>query len=246
MAPSPLQLSVKTIDLLDVDAAQIVGGPMKALVFDVYGTLFDVGSLVEVCQALVPEPEAVVASWRAKQLEYTFWRSLMGQYKDFWQITAEALHYTLKRYHLTLPEEGQRRLLEAWLHLQPYPEVRTALGKLKRYQRVILSNGSPVMLETLLNNAGLQTEFDAVLSVDAVKLYKPAPQVYGMALQHLSVAREEIGFLSANGFDVVGAKAFGFTVYWVNRTGAVMEELGIVPDAMVRSLDEVTTRLECL
>ena len=217
---------------------------MKALVFDVYGTLFDVGSLVEVCQALVPEPEAFVASWRAKQLEYTFWRSLMGQYEDFQQITAEALRYTLKRYHLTIPEEGQRRLLEAWSNLQPYPEVRMALGRLKRYQRVILSNGSPVMLETLLNNTGLQTEFDAVLSVDAVKIYKPAPQAYGLALRHLRTAREEIGFLSANGFDVVGAKAFGFTVYWVNRTGAVMDELGIAPDAVVRSLDEVATLLQ--
>jgi 2-haloacid dehalogenase len=113
--------------------------------------------------------------------------------------------------------------------LQPYPEVRMALGRLKRYQRVILSNGSPVMLETLLNNTGLQTEFDAVLSVDAVKIYKPAPQVYGLALRHLRTTREEIGFLSANGFDVVGAKAFGFTVYWVNRTGTVMDELGIAP-----------------
>jgi 2-haloacid dehalogenase len=216
---------------------------MKALVFDVYGTLFDVSSLVEVCQALVPEPEAFVLSWRAKQLEYTFWRSLMGQYKDFWQITAEALRYTLKKYNLTTAEEGQRHLLEAWLHLQPYPEVRAALAKLKHYQRVILSNGSPGMLETLLTNTGLQREFDAVLSVDAVKIYKPAPQVYELALRHLRRAREEIGFLSANGFDVVGAKVFGFTVYRVNRTGVVMDDLGVAPDATVRSLDEVVTLL---
>ena len=105
----------------------------------------------------MPELAAFVSSWRAKQLEYTFWRSLMGQYRDFWQITGEALRYTLKRYNLTTPEEEQKRLLEAWFNLQPYPEVRTALAKLKRYQRVILSNGSPVMLEPLLNNTGLQT-----------------------------------------------------------------------------------------
>jgi 2-haloacid dehalogenase len=218
---------------------------MQALVFDVYGTLFDVGSLAEACRALVPEPQAFVSAWRAKQLEYTFWRSLMGRYEDFARITAEALRYTLERSHLAIPEEGQRRLLEAWSNLQPYPEVRTALGKLKRYQRVILSNGSPGMLETLLNNAGLRTEFDAVLSVDAVKIYKPAPQVYGLALRHVRTAREEIGFLSANGFDVVGAKAFGFTVYRVNRTGTAMDELGIAPDATVRSLDEVATLLGC-
>lgn len=100
------------------------------------------------------------------------------------------------------------------------------------------------MLDTLLNRTGLRTEFDAVLSVDAVRIYKPAPRVYALALQHLLSAREEIGFLSANGFDVVGAKTFGFTVYWVNRTGTVMDDLGITPDAAVRSLDEVVTLLQ--
>lgn len=217
---------------------------MKALVFDVYGTLFDVGSLVEVCQALVSDPEAFVSSWRAKQLEYTFWRSLMDQYRDFWQVTAEALHYTLKKYDLTTAEEEQKRLLEAWLHLKPYPEVRAALAKLKRYQRVILSNGSPGMLDVLLTNAGLRREFDAVLSVDTVRIYKPAPRVYELALHYLGTAREEIGFLSANGFDVVGAKTFGFTVYRVNRTGTVIDELEVAPDATVRSLDELVTLLK--
>ncbi len=214
---------------------------MKALVFDVYGTLFDVGSVVGVCRAITPEPEAFVASWRAKQLDYAFWRSLMGRYVDFWQVTEEALRYTLKRHGLTISEEERRHLLEAWLHLEPFPEVRAALTNLKQYKRVILSNGSPSMLDTLLKNTGLQAEFDAVLSVDAVKIYKPAPRVYELALQHLGVAREEIGFLSANGFDVAGAKAFGFTVYWVNRTGAVLDELGIAPDATVQSLAEVAS-----
>jgi len=210
-------------------------------VFDVYGTLFDVGSMMEVCRTIVPEPEALVAGWRAKQLDYAFWRSLMGRYVDFWQVTEEALRYTLKRHGLTIPEEERKHLLEAWLHLQPFPEVRAALTNLKQYKRVILSNGSPSMLDTLLKNTGLQAEFDAVLSVDAVKIYKPAPRVYELALQYLGVAREEIGFLSANGFDVAGAKAFGFTVYWVNRTGAVLDELGIAPDATVQSLAEVAS-----
>ena len=216
---------------------------MKALVFDVYGTLFDVGSIVEVCRAIVPDPEAFVAGWRAKQLEYTFWRSLISRYADFWQVTTEALWYTLKRYGLMIPEEHEAHLMDAWLRLLPFPEVRAVLASLKHHKRIILSNGSPMMLSTLLSNAGLQTEFDAVLSVDTVKTYKPAPQVYDLAIQHLGVAREDIGFLSANGFDVVGAKAFGFTVYWVNRTGAVVDELGIAPDATVRSLDEVTLLL---
>ena len=212
---------------------------MKTLVFDVYGTLFDVSSVVEVCRDLVPHPEAFVAGWRAKQLDYTFWRSLMDRYADFWQVTEEALHYALKREGLTLPQDGKRRLLEAWLHLQPFPEVRTALASLQHCKRVVLSNGSPTMLSTLLTNAGLQQKFDAVLSVDTVRIYKPAPRVYELALQHVGEAREEIGFLSANGFDVVGAKTFGFTVYWVNRSGAVLDDLGVAPDAMVRSLEEV-------
>jgi 2-haloacid dehalogenase len=214
---------------------------MKAFVFDVYGTLFDVSSLIDVCRALVPDPEAFVAAWRAKQLDYAFWRSLMGRYADFWRITQEALQFTVKRYGLTLPAEGQHRLLEAWLSLQPYPEVRATLAQLRRYQRVILSNGSPLMLDSLLQNTRLQTEFDTVLSVDAVKIYKPAPRVYELALNQVGVAREEIGFVSANGFDVVGAKAFGFTVYWVNRSGAVLEELGLTPDATVQSLDALIT-----
>jgi 2-haloacid dehalogenase len=216
---------------------------MKALVFDVYGTLFDVSSLVEVCRDLVPHPEAFVASWRAKQLDYTFWRSLIGRYADFWQVTEEALGYVLKRDGLSLSPGGRRRLLEAWLHLQPFPEVRTALANLKRWQRVVLSNGSPMMLSTLLTNAGLQKEFDAVLSVDTLRIYKPAPRVYELALQQVGGAREEIGFLSANGFDVVGAKTFGFTVYWVNRSGAVLDDLGVAPDAIVRSLEEVAPLL---
>jgi 2-haloacid dehalogenase len=223
-----------------VDATKVTEVRMKALVFDVYGTLYDVGSLVDQCRGLVPEPEAFVATWRAKQLDYAFWRSLMGRYADFWQVTQDALRYALKRHGVTVPAEEQRQLMDAWLHLHPYPEVRATLAKLNRYLRLVLSNGSPVMLETLLHNTGLQTEFEAVLSVDAVKIYKPAPPVYELALRRVRCAPAEIGFVSANGFDVMGAKAFGFTVYWVNRTGVVLEELGMTPDAMIRSLDEVT------
>ena len=216
---------------------------MKAFVFDVYGTLFDVTSVSETCRELTSEPEAFSALWRAKQLEYTFLRSLMGRYEDFWRVTEDALLYTLKRYGLTATAEQRKRLMESWLHLRPFPEVREALKSLQRYKRVILSNGSPVMLVSLLENAGLRAEFDLVLSADAVQIYKPAPQVYELARQHLRLAREEIVFLSANGFDVVGAKAFGFTVCWVNRTGTTLDELGVSPDATVRSLGELTSTL---
>jgi 2-haloacid dehalogenase len=219
---------------------------MRALVFDAYGTLFDVTSVTAACRAVSNEPEAFVALWRAKQLEYAFLRSLCGRYKDFWQITREALRYTCKRYNREVTVDQEQQLMEAWLHLQPFPEVKDALSKLKAVPRLVLSNGTPAMLSTLLGNTGLQAEFDAVLSVDTVKIYKPAPQVYDLAARHLGCAPHEIVFLSSNGFDVAGAKMFGFTVCWVNRSGAVLDELDVSPDATVRTLAELPTVLSTL
>jgi 2-haloacid dehalogenase len=213
---------------------------MKAVVFDAYGTLFDVASVIDACRELVPDPEAFSTVWRAKQLEYTFLRSLMNRYADFWQVTEEALVYACKRRGLVVSTGQKHRLMDSWLHLRPFPEVAAALRSLQAYKRVVLSNGSPTMLGSLLENCGLKAELDLVLSADAVQIYKPARQVYELAVQHLGGTREEIVFLSANGFDVAGAKAFGLTVCWVNRAGATLEELGIEPDATVQSLTEVT------
>jgi 2-haloacid dehalogenase len=119
---------------------------MHAFVFDAYGTLFDVASVLAACATLTSQPATFAALWRSKQLEYAFLRSLMGHYTDFWRVTEEALRYTLKRHHLTGPPEHERRLMDAWLHLQPFPEVIETLQRLKRYPRLILSNGSPAML----------------------------------------------------------------------------------------------------
>jgi 2-haloacid dehalogenase len=212
---------------------------MRAFVFDAYGTLFDVASIVTTCSEVVSEPEAFAALWRAKQLEYSFLRSLMGRYKDFWQVTEGALRYAAKRHGLTVTPVQEKRLMEAWLYLQPFPEVRETLRRLKGYPRLILSNGSPAMLFPLLENTGLKDDCDAVLSVEAVQIYKPAPQVYDLVLRRLGGAPHDIVFLSSNGFDVAGAKTFGFTVCWVNRTGATLDELDVEPDATVRTLDEI-------
>jgi 2-haloacid dehalogenase len=219
---------------------------MRALVFDAYGTLFDVTSVITACGKVVSDPEAFAALWRAKQLEYTFLRSLCGRYKDFWRITQDALRYTCKRYNRTINPAQEQQLVEAWLHLQPFSEVKDTLRQLTTLPRLILSNGTPTMLSTLLDNTGLKTEFDAILSVDAIRVYKPAPQVYELAVRHLGCAPHEIVFLSANGFDVAGAKTFGFTVCWVNRSGAVLDELDIVPDATVQTLAELPTVLSTL
>lgn len=219
---------------------------MRALVFDAYGTLFDVTSVITACGKVTNDPEAFAALWRAKQLEYAFLRSLSGRYKDFWQITQDALRYTGKRYNQSISSAQEQQLMEAWLHLQPFPEVKDTLRQLTALPRLILSNGTPTMLSTLLDNTGLKTEFDAILSVDAVQVYKPAPQVYELAVRHLGCAPHEIVFLSANGFDVAGAKTFGFTVCWVNRAGVVLDELDVVPDATVRTLAELPTVLPTL
>ncbi len=210
---------------------------MPAVVFDVYGTLFDVSSVTAACRAVTSQPEALASVWRAKQLEYTFLRSLMGRYRDFWQVTQEALRYALRQQGLTaVPEEQRKELMESWLHLRPFPEAQAVLRDLQAYRRFVLSNGSPAMLHPLLKNSGLSSYVDLVLSADTVQIYKPAPQVYELALRHLELPVRQVVFVSANGFDAAGAKAFGFTVCWVNRLGAEGEELGLKPDLTLSSL----------
>lgn len=214
------------------------------IAFDMYGTVVDVGAVAEACQEVAPDPVAFNAQWRAKQLEYTFLRSLMGKYQDFWRVSEQALEFTIRRFGLEVGPEQKRRLMEAWLHPRPYPEVALALPRLKeRYPLAILSNGSPKMLRTGLERTGLSTHFRWVLSVDAVKLYKPSPRVYRLAPQHMKLPKEEILFVSSNSFDVMGAKSFGFKVCWINRIGAPLDPLGPGPNLMVKSFDELETAI---
>jgi 2-haloacid dehalogenase len=209
----------------------------QALVFDAYGTLYDVHSVVRRCDEFWPGKGAALSQlWRQKQLEYTWQRSLMRRYLPFSQITREALAYACESLKLALDAANTEALMQEYLRLAPYPDVAGALAKLKG-KLAILTNGSPDMIEPLVKHSGLK--FDAVLSVDEVRQFKPVPEVYQLAVDRLAVSKENIGFVSSNCWDALGAKSFGFTVYWINRAGAPVDRLGLRPDRIVGGLDEV-------
>ena len=207
---------------------------IDAFVFDAYGTLFDVHSVMQRCESWWPGKGAALSqAWRAKQLEYTWQRSLMQRYQPFSAVTRDALAWACESLGLALDETKAQSLMAEYLRLSTFPDVPAALERLKRRQ-AILSNGSPDMLVPLVKNSGLK--FDAVLSVDEVKIFKPAPEVYELAVKKLSVPKDRIGFVSSNCWDALGAKSFGFTAYWINRAGAPLDRLGFTPDAILKSL----------
>jgi 2-haloacid dehalogenase len=211
-----------------------------ALVFDAYGTLFDVHSVVALCDDLWPGRGAQVSQlWRTKQLEYTWLRSLMGRYEDFAHVTESALRYGCAALALPFDDAKRAQLMRAYLHLATFPEVKDALGRLRGIELAILSNGAPAMLHDLVTNAGLSGAIPHVLSVDQVRIYKPSPRVYQLAVDRLGVPVTAIGFVSSNGWDAAGAKAFGFRTYWVNRAGAPVDPLGVAPDHVIGSLAEL-------
>ncbi len=217
---------------------------VKALVFDAYGTLFDVHSVVAECERRFPGRGAELSRlWRQKQLEYTWLRSLMGRYENFERITKESLVHSSAALGLDLDSDAQRSLMDAYLHLTPYPEVPGALRGLGPYARAILSNGSPDMLAAVVDHAGLGENFDAVLSVDVLRIFKPHPSVYKLATDKLGVLAEEVGFVSSNFWDITGATCFGFRTYWINRTGQVPDELGVRPVAVLSSLDQLAAAI---
>jgi len=209
-----------------------------AFVFDAYGTLFDVHSVVACAERVAPGHGGDLARiWRAKQLEYTWLGSLMERRHDFAQVTAEALDYAAAALVLPLDERQKDELVAAWLAPDPYPDAAAALERLAPRPRWILSNGTRAMLDPLVKRSGLSV--DGVLSVDAAGVYKPSPQVYRLATDALRLPPGRIGFVSANGWDAAGAKAFGFTVWWINRGGAPIERHAPAPDHVVGSLAEV-------
>lgn len=208
-----------------------------ALVFDAYGTLFDVHSVMRRCEACWPgKGAALSAAWRAKQLEYTWQRSLMRAYKPFSEVTRDALEYSCEALGLELSSAQAQDLMQEYRHLSPFPDVNETLKKLQG-KKAILSNGSPDMLEPLVAQSGLR--FDAVLSVDELKIFKPAPEVYALAVKRLAVDASRIGFISSNCWDALGAKAFGFRAFWINRGNAPLDRLGVRPDAMLKTLGEL-------
>ena len=214
---------------------------IRACVFDAYGTLFDVHSAVGRHQArLGDKASAVSALWRTKQLEYTWLRSLMEKYVEFWQITGDGLDYALESYgihDIALRQD----LMSAYKQLDCYSEVPEVLSKLKDagFTTAILSNGSPEMLKAAVDATGLSALIDATLSVHELRTYKPRPNVYKLAVDHLNVGAEQISFQSSNAWDASGAAAFGFQVAWVNRFGQASERLPGRVRAEIRTLDEL-------
>ena len=219
---------------------------VKAFVFDAYGTLFDSGSAVSRCRDRVGNSaERLTALWRAKQIEYAWLRSLMGTYADFWRITGEALDYAMKACGLH-DARLRSRLMDHYLSLDAYPEVRRTLEALKQkgYRTAVLSNGSPSMLISALKSAGLYKSVDRIYCVDGLQTYKPDQAVYKMAAEGLELEPCEIAFQSSNGWDVAGASKFGFVTAWINRFGAQREELPHEPALELTRLDELLGRLE--
>jgi 2-haloacid dehalogenase len=194
---------------------------VKALVFDAYGTLYDTQSVTRVIDEAFPDRgEIISVVWRMKQLEYSWLRSMMGTYADFWTVTGEALDYTLKGLGLTPDEALFARLADAYNHLTPYPEAREALETLARdHKLAILSNGSPDMLRQLVHHSGFGGLFDRTISVDPKRVFKPDPRAYALIGETLDVAPAEVLFISSNGFDVHGAKSFGLKVARIARSG---------------------------
>ena len=213
---------------------------ITACVFDAYGTLFDVHSAVRRYSNQIKESEAVSALWRAKQLEYTWLRSLMGRYVDFWQVTADALDFALETYGIS-DTVIRQDLLQAYMTLSCYSEVPDVLDRLNRkgIRCAILSNGSPQMLSSAVKNSGLSEFFDAVISVDMIGQYKPDPRVYRLAVDELKVEKSKIAFQSSNAWDAAGANAYGFNVVWVNRFKQKPERLNTSVDIELTDLEKL-------
>jgi 2-haloacid dehalogenase len=191
---------------------------IKAFVFDAYGTLYDTQSVAAAIASTFPRyGDYITQTWRIKQLEYSWLRTLMGTYADFRTVTREALAYTLGTIGISLDERRLNELTDAYNRLQPYPDTRAALEALHDYRLAILSNGSPQMLEALVGNSGLGPLLEAVISIDSKRVFKPHPRAYELVEERLGLAPTEVMFVSSNGFDVSGAKHFGFPVARIAR-----------------------------
>jgi 2-haloacid dehalogenase len=213
---------------------------IKAIAFDLYGTLYDVHSVGAGCDQQFPGRGREISTlWRQKQLEYTWLRSLMNRYVTFEQATEDALRYTCRHLRLDLDDEACKALCDAYLRLQPFPEVPETLRELRRrgLKLAVLSNGSPHSIGAVVGNSGLRAEFDYLLSVDPVRVYKPDDRAYLLAEQAFQLNRSSILFVSSNAWDATGARYFGFPTGWINRSGGVFEEMGQTPDWQLRGLD---------
>ena len=220
---------------------------MKALVFDAYGTLFDVLSVTSLCELLFPgSGTALAVMWRTKQLQYSLLRSMMERYADFWRVTEDALVYSTKALQLELTPEKRERLMEAYRTLQAFSDVKPGLQQLTAngIRLAILSNGAPEMLQSAAASAGIADVLDEIISVDEIKVYKPHPRVYQLASSRLRVPAEDIGFVSSNGWDIAGAASAGLTTFWIQRAAAEPpEELGHRAARVIHTITDLPTHI---
>ena len=213
---------------------------IKAIIFDAYGTLFDVNSAAEMCKNKIGDKwENFSNYWRMTQLEYTFLRTLMDRYKDFWQITEDSLDKSMKVYKID--NSLKKELLNLYKKLSVFPEVKQTLIKLKekKLKLAILSNGTTALLNGLINSNNLNDLFDDIFSIDEVKVYKPSPKVYEMPIKKYKIKKNEVAFLSANTWDVSGGGNYGYNPVWVNRNNNIFDNLDFKPSYEIQNLKEL-------
>ena len=213
---------------------------IKAIIFDAYGTLFDVNSAAEKCKEKIGDKwEDFSNYWRTAQLEYTWLRSLMKRHKNFWEITEDSLDKSMKVFNIE--PRMKNELLDLYKVLSSYPEVKDTLNELKKkkYKLAILSNGTPSLLDQLVSNNNLENIFDDIFSVEEVGIFKPDLKVYDIPIKKYKIEKQEIAFLSANTWDVSGGGNFGYNSIWVNRNNVIFDNLDYLPKKQVKNLREL-------
>ena len=213
---------------------------IKAIIFDAYGTLFDVNSAAEKCKDKIGTKwENFSNYWRTTQLEYTRLRSLMNRHKDFWHVTEDSLDKSMKVFNIN--PNMRTELLDLYKILSTYPEVRETLKLLreKSYKLSILSNGTPALLYELVNSNNLNNIFDDIFSVEEVSIFKPNSKVYDMPIKKYNIKKKEVAFLSANTWDVSGGGNYGFNAIWVNRNNAIFDNLDYTPENKINNLKQL-------
>ena len=213
---------------------------IKAIVFDAYGTLFDVNSAAEKCKSKIGDKwEGFANFWRTTQLEYTWLRSLMKKHKNFWQVTEDSLDKSMKTFKIDSSMKSE--LLNLYKVLSPYPEVKEVLKNLKekKYKLAILSNGTPTLLDELVKSNNLESIFDDLFSIEEVGIYKPDSKVYDMPIKRYQIKSKEVAFLSANTWDVSGGGNYGYNSIWVNRNKAIFDSLDYKPKNEVSNLTQL-------
>ena len=213
---------------------------IKAIIFDAYGTLFDVNSAAEKCKDKIGDKwESFANYWRTTQLEYTWLRSLMDRHKDFWQVTGDSLDKSMKAFKIDSSMRGE--LLDLYKILSTFPEVKEILNKLKEknYKLAILSNGTPSLLNELVKSNNLDDIFNDIFSIEEVRIYKPSSKVYDIPIKKFQIKKNEVAFLSANTWDVSGGGNYGYNTIWVNRNNNIFDSLDYIPQKQVKNLKEL-------